>query len=63
AAAEIGGALFTLAEYELESGRMQWHAPLAADGALHAGGHLAAAPARAGRHPETATVTAGNTIR
>ena len=26
-AAEIGGALFTLAEYDLASGRMHWHAP------------------------------------
>lgn len=62
-AAHIGGALFTLAEYELESGRMQWHAPLAADAALHAGGHATAASARTGRHPETATATAGDAAR
>lgn len=32
-AAKIGGALFTIAEYALETGRMHWHAPLAADAA------------------------------
>lgn len=30
AAAQIGGPLFTLAKYELETGRMHWYAPLTA---------------------------------
>lgn len=36
AAAQVGGALFTLAEYELNTGRMHWHAPLTAGSARSA---------------------------
>ncbi|MHB1374145.1 MAG: 2'-5' RNA ligase family protein [Thauera sp.] len=58
AAAEIGGALFTLAEYELESGRMHWHVPLATEAALAAAEALAGERALAGRHPAASAATA-----
>ncbi|MDX5409593.1 MAG: 2'-5' RNA ligase family protein, partial [Thauera sp.] len=56
-AAEIGGTLFTLAEYELESGRMHWHAtPRSAEAVI-------AQRASAGRQPVASTTVAAGAAR
>lgn len=68
AAAQIGGALFTLAEYDLESGHMHWHAALAEDVGVRTvppSGPRAIAHEHAlgGRHPPTCAAPAEDTAR